>query len=342
MELSKIQQEIVESPYAKIVIIASAACGKTKTLTERVRFWLRSGVPATEICAITFTKAAADEMQVRLADDYKDGMFIGTIHSLAARCLTMSGQGGKVGKAINEEAFDKFFKYIKEDPSCVLHYKYVLVDEAQDLSRDEYQFIFKMINPEHFFVVGDFRQNIYEGLKGASAKYMLQLVNEPGVRKYDLNENYRNKANILNYAKKTLKRIQLEDNSIPMSTGGTIYEGYLDADKLVEWIDENGPFKDWAILCYTNREVDKIMKLLNENFIPTINFNQKQKTKKELEDLVNADKVKVLTVWCAKGLGFPHVVVYGKNWLTARKNKEGVRVDYVAYTRAMDSLMVLK
>jgi superfamily I DNA/RNA helicase len=144
---------------------------------------------------------------VRLADDYKDGMFIGTIHSLAARCLTMSGQGGKVGKAINEEAFDKFFKYIKEDPSCVLHYKYVLVDEAQDLSRDEYQFIFKMINPEHFFVVGDFRQNIYEGLKGASAKYMLQLVNEPGVRKYDLNENYRNKANILNYAKKTLKRI---------------------------------------------------------------------------------------------------------------------------------------
>ena len=333
MELSKIQQEIVESPYAKIVIIASAACGKTKTLTERVRFWLRSGVPAAEICAITFTKAAADEMQVRLADDYKDGMFIGTIHSLAARCLTMSGQGGKVGKA---------FKYIKEDPSCVLHYKYVLVDEAQDLSRDEYQFIFKMINPEHFFVVGDFRQNIYESLKGASAKYMLQLINEPGVRKYDLNENYRNKANILNYAKKTLKRIQLEDNSIPMSTGGTIYEGYLDADKLVEWIDENGPFKDWAILCYTNREVDKIMKLLNENFIPTINFNQKQKTKKELEDLVNADKVKVLTVWCAKGLGFPHVVVYGKNWLTARKNKEGVRVDYVAYTRAMDSLMVLK
>ena len=49
MELSKIQQEIVESPYAKIVIVASAACGKTKTLTERVRFWLRSGVPAAEI-----------------------------------------------------------------------------------------------------------------------------------------------------------------------------------------------------------------------------------------------------------------------------------------------------
>ena len=231
MELSKLQQEIVESPYAKIVVIASAACGKTKTLTERVRHWLRAGVPASEICAITFTKAAADEMQTRLADDYKDGMFIGTIHALAARCLVMSGQGGKVGKAIDEENFDKFFRYIKEDPSCVFHYKYVLVDEAQDLAHDEYYFIFNMIKPEHFFVVGDFRQNIYESLKNASAKYMLQLLNEPGVRQYDLNENYRNKANILNYAKKALRRISLEDNSIPMQIGGTIYEGYLDVDK---------------------------------------------------------------------------------------------------------------
>ena len=145
LELSKKQQEIVESPYEKIVIIASAACGKTKTLTERVRQWLRLGVSPSEICAITFTKAAADEMQMRLADDYKDGMFIGTIHALAARCLVMSGQGNKVGKAIDEEAFDEFFQYILEDPSCVLHYNYVLVDEAQDLSHDEYQFIFEMI-----------------------------------------------------------------------------------------------------------------------------------------------------------------------------------------------------
>ena len=342
MELSELQKKIVESNSDQVVVIASAACGKTHCLTERVRFWLRSGVPAAEICAITFTKAAADEMQMRLANDYKDGMFIGTIHALAARCLVMSGQGNKVGKAIDEEAFDEFFQYILEDPSCVLHYNYVLVDEAQDLSHDEYQFIFEMINPEHFFVVGDFRQNIYESLKGASAKYMLQLLNLPGVHKYDLNENYRNKANILNYAKRTLKRIRLEDNSIPMSVGGTVYEGRLDIDKLVEWIEAEGQFKDWAILCYTNKEVGMIMRLLNENFIPVINFNQKQKTKKQLDNLVNANKVKVLTVWCAKGLGFPHVVVYGRNWLAARKNPEGVRVDYVAYTRAMDSLMVLK
>ena len=85
MELSKLQEQIINSNAEKIVVIASAACGKTRTLTERVRYWLRMGVDPSEICAITFTNAAANEMQVRLGSDYKDGMFIGTIHALAAR-----------------------------------------------------------------------------------------------------------------------------------------------------------------------------------------------------------------------------------------------------------------
>lgn len=347
MELSKLQQQIVESPADKIVVVASAACGKTRTLTERVRFWLQHGVPASEICAITFTNAAADEMQTRLDEDYSGGMFIGTIHALAARCLRFSGYGEKVGKAIDDEQFDLFFSYIKEDPNCVLHYSHVLVDEAQDLSQDEFHFIFDMINPQYFFVVGDYRQNIYENMKGANAKYMLQLLNDPTVKQFDLNENYRNKANILNYAKRTLSKIALNDNSIPMQAGGTIYEGRLNINTLAEWIDQNGTYKDWAILCYSNADVYKIKTLLASKFIPTINFNQKQKTKKELDSLANADKVKVLTVWCAKGLGFPNVVVYGRNWMTTKnktpsEKREGIRLEYVAYTRAMDSLMILK
>ena len=41
MELSKLQKQIVESNAEQIVVIATAACGKTRTLTERIRFWLR-------------------------------------------------------------------------------------------------------------------------------------------------------------------------------------------------------------------------------------------------------------------------------------------------------------
>ena len=143
----------------------------------------------------------------------------------------------------------------------------------------------------------------------------------------------------------TLRPIGMTDNSISMSIGGTVYEGTYSIDTLLDWIDNVDSYKDWAILCYNNDDVDFIRKELEKNDVPTINFNQKQKTKKELDDLVSTDKVKVLTIWCAKGLGFPNVAVYGVNWLkkgnNTIKNREGARVDYVAYTRAMNSLMIL-
>ena len=344
MGLSELQKKIICAPDDKMVVIARAAVGKTTCLTERVRYWLKQGINPTEICAITFTNLAANEMQIRLGEDYRDGMFIGTIHSLAAQFLVKGGYGAKVGKAINEEKFDEFFKYIIKDESCIKHYSYVLVDEAQDLAYNEYHFIFDMINPNHFFVVGDPFQCIYENLKGASSKYMSGLLNDPEVVKYDLNENYRNKANILNYAQKSLKPLRLRDNSIPMSIGGKIYESKFNIEWIVNQIKETGTYKDWAILCYSNNDIDYIRDKLYDYDIPTLNFNQRKKTKKEIDELMVQNKVKVLTVWGAKGLGFPNVVVFGTNWmlLKPRQKDEGVRVNYLAYTRAMDQLIVCK
>ena len=346
MNLSKLQEKIVTSPEGKIVVISRAATGKTRCLTERVRYWLRQGVNPADICAITFTNLAANEMQVRLGDDYKDGMFIGTIHSLAARFLVNEGLGAKVGKAINNEDFDVFFSLIEKNPLCVDHYSYVLVDEAQDLSQDEFFFIFKMIQPDYFFVVGDPFQCIYESLKDASARYMTELRNMEGVVTYDLNENYRNKANILNYAKRALIPINLHDNSIPMSIGGKIYELRYNSKQIADLIKSSDTYRDWAILCYSNVDVEIIRKRLGTNNIPTLNFNQRRKTKKEIDELVNQNCVKVLTVWGAKGLGFPNVIVYGRNWLNDRDDpvfqEESARVDYVAYTRAMNTLIVCK
>ena len=342
MNLSKLQEQIVTAPDDKMVVIARAAVGKTRCLTERVRYWLQQGVDPSDICAITFTNLAANEMQVRLGDDYKDGMFIGTIHSLAAHFLKDYGLGAKVGKVINERKFDEFFGYIKEAPGCVEHYAYVLVDEAQDISINEYNFIFNMIQPPHFFVVGDPLQCIYESLKGASPKYMESLMCKPGVAVYDLNENYRNKANILNYAKGTVHKLGARDNTKPMSIGGAIYEEPFNAKKFLDIIESHKPYKDWVVLCYTNFEIDQIMRLLEKKSIPTITFDQRNKSKKEMDSLMDQDKVKVLTVWGAKGLGFPNVIVFGRNWLLNKKStkREGLRVDYVAYTRAMNMLIV--
>lgn len=37
MNLSKLQEEIINSKYKKIVVLSSAASGKTRLMTEKVR-----------------------------------------------------------------------------------------------------------------------------------------------------------------------------------------------------------------------------------------------------------------------------------------------------------------
>ena len=74
-ELSKAQQKIVNATENKIVVVASAAAGKTTVLTERVRHLLEKGIDPQKIVLITFTNAAAEEMASRL--EYPKGIFIG-------------------------------------------------------------------------------------------------------------------------------------------------------------------------------------------------------------------------------------------------------------------------
>jgi len=69
------------------VLIAGAGSGKTRVLTERVRWLIEQGVMPRRICAITFTNKAANEMKDRLGIGINTPMDkeprVSTIHSLA-------------------------------------------------------------------------------------------------------------------------------------------------------------------------------------------------------------------------------------------------------------------
>ncbi len=76
MDLSKLQEDIINAPYNKVIVLSSAASGKTRLLTEKVRQLLRAGVNPKEIAVITFTNMAAGELRQRLGSDYKTGLFV--------------------------------------------------------------------------------------------------------------------------------------------------------------------------------------------------------------------------------------------------------------------------
>lgn len=93
MNLDEEQRAIVESKEKNIVVVAGAGSGKTRVLTERIKFLLDEGVEPSNIVAITFTNLAAEEMKERLREVNGIGdVFIGTIHSFANRIYKASGK----------------------------------------------------------------------------------------------------------------------------------------------------------------------------------------------------------------------------------------------------------
>lgn len=65
--LNELQQQAVESEALRLLVLAGAGSGKTKTLLQKIVHLIeQKGAKPSEILAITFTKNAANEMQDRL------------------------------------------------------------------------------------------------------------------------------------------------------------------------------------------------------------------------------------------------------------------------------------
>jgi DNA helicase-2/ATP-dependent DNA helicase PcrA len=91
--LSNAQAQVVEfNENRAIQVLASAGSGKTRVLTERVRFLLKKN-PKEGVIALTFTNKAADELLERLADGEQIGerLWVATIHGVAQRILEKYG-----------------------------------------------------------------------------------------------------------------------------------------------------------------------------------------------------------------------------------------------------------
>ena len=341
VNLSKMQKQIVETTESCVVVVASAASGKTRCITERVRWLLEQGVPASEIVTITFTNAAAEEISERLGNP--EGLFIGTIHSLANYYLRASGID--TSKVLNDERFDDLFKLIKKYPDCVKHVTHLIVDEAQDSNPQQFEFLLDMIAPTNYMLMGDHRQSIYR-FNGATPDYILNLMESPEVVTYDLNENYRNAPEILHYAQDLIRTLgyDYEDYSIPMRSnrGRIVNVDYSETGictTIKRYVSEGkSEYKDWFVLTRTNAELENIRIALEKAGVPCDTFKKAQLTNKGLRDKMNENTVKVLTIHTAKGLEADNVVVIGARW----RDIEEKCINYVAATRARNLLVWTK
>lgn len=333
LKLDTMQSKVVHSSASKILCLASAGAGKTRALTERIKYLItEKKVAPSKIVAITFSNMARDEMARRL-NNIRGEMFIGTVHAYANWICRKNGID--TSQYIIRGNFNKLIDVaLKIKSSQYERIEYLFIDECQDLCQNEYDFIMK-IPTQNIFFVGDERQAIY-GFKGSSDEFLYEMYRNPEYEKYYLTSNYRCAPEIIAKANSYLgsfKALSPAPVAVKCTQGYVYEENLMDAISDLEDLKNYG---DWFILARTNAEIEEIQKILNRKGIPNITFRKSDFTVAELDEVLAENRVKVLTGHSAKGLESPNVIMTGFKTY----NLEERKITYVAATRAESVLYI--
>lgn len=160
-------------------------------------------------------------------------------------------------------------------------FRYILVDEFQDINRLQYDIVRMLAAPgDNLFIVGDDDQSIYH-FRGARPEIMLNFTRDyPGAETVLLDVNYRCSGNILNTAVKVIdcnrKRFQ-KKLSTPNAQGMPVCcqefdnprEEYMSVvQELKERLDQGEDLLDTAILFRTNQEAEGLVGAFMEYQVP--------------------------------------------------------------------------
>ncbi|MFH1295592.1 MAG: UvrD-helicase domain-containing protein, partial [bacterium] len=94
-ELNAAQKKAVQHGQGPVIVVAGAGTGKTRVITERVRYLIQEKkLDADSVLALTFTDKTAKEMLARIGDvmplGYKEP-WVSTFHAFADRILKKEG-----------------------------------------------------------------------------------------------------------------------------------------------------------------------------------------------------------------------------------------------------------
>ena len=219
-ELSPAQLNIVKDQNSNCVVVAAGpGSGKTKLLAHKLAsIYMMEDVKHEQMLMLTFSRAAATEFKKRLMALIGNAANFIQIMTFHSYCFDLLGKVGDIEKSnkIIEQTVEKI--NAGEVDIMRLTKTVLVIDEAQDMSEPEYLLVKKLIEKNdnlRIIAVGDDDQNIYE-FRGASSAHFASLLNEPGAVKYELVDNYRSNANIVEFANQFANRISRRLKTVPI------------------------------------------------------------------------------------------------------------------------------
>ena len=183
-------------------------------------------------------------------------------------------------------------------------YRFIFVDEAQDISLPEYRVMQAISDRASFNIFGDLKQNItpFRGIRDWA---------ELGYNQFDLNLNYRNTNKIVEYVSENLN-IDMQ----AIGTEGKEVES-ISSRFVTSYLSENKGLS--AVIC----SEAGLEKYTRKSYNVVRNTGRISKT-----------KINIMTVYESKGLEFTSVAVADGDLTENEK--------YIAYTRALKNLAIIR
>ena len=273
-ELSDIQSQIInDSDSRYIVVAAGPGSGKTRVLVHKLAaLYLMEDVKHEQLLMVTFSRAAATEFKKRLMELIGNAANFVEIKTFHSYCFDLLGKIGSLEGV--EDVVKNAAEMISNgevEPGRIA--KAVLViDEAQDMDENEFALVRALMQNNddmRVIAVGDDDQNVYE-FRGSDSKHLQTLIREYGATKYEMNENYRSKTNIVALANVFVRsirnRMKVNPAQAIQENNGTVQIIHHVSDHLeepiVNQIMQTYKGGKACVLTQTNEEALRVLGLL--------------------------------------------------------------------------------
>jgi len=218
-----------EREQTNVLVLAGPGSGKTRVLVHRIAYLIRvKRENPRGILALVYNRHAATEIRRRLFDligDDARGVTISTCHGLAMRMIgaSFAKRAEKVESIDFDRIMDQAVALLKGEglsrdeaeaqrETLIEGYRWILVDEYQDIGPDEYELIAAVAGRSvedddrrlSLFAVGDDDQNIY-AFAGASVAFIRRFEEDYKAQPSHMIENYRSTANIIRAANQVIE-----------------------------------------------------------------------------------------------------------------------------------------
>ena len=208
---------------------------------------------------------------------------------------------------------------------------YVLVDEAQDCNRIQYEIV-RLIceNSRNLMLVGDDDQSIY-GFRGSSPEYMLRFVKDfPDLTRIDLTVNYRSRPRIVEVSRKLIShntdRFQKDLIAAHPGRAEICVEGFPSSRKQAGFLcreirlwRRQIPYHEMAVLCRTRRQFGVLERAFRTARIPC---------HAEMEDPIRSDMEQDLVAYLDCAIHPENAEALYRIWNHPNRNiKDAYRVD---------------